>query len=151
MEKPIFQTKITTAEYSIIILILLAIILGLIYCSLFMRLSILETLIIFGGFFTLIYRVIRIKIFVLFADRLIIKRPFLLTDKFDTTIQLNDIRQITFLFSGSRYGGGYRMNIAFFSRSNRENLNYKFENGLIQLKELIENLRIAGINIKDDI
>jgi hypothetical protein len=151
MEKPIFQTKITTVEYSLIILILLAIILGLIYCSLFMSLSILETLIIFGGFFTLIYRVIRIKVFILFADRLVVKRPFLLTDKFDNTIQLKDIRKITFLFSGLRYGGGYRMNIAFFSRLNRENINYKFDNGLIHLKELIGNLRIAGINIKDDI
>jgi hypothetical protein len=137
MEKPIFQTKVTTVEYSIIILILLTIILGIIYWRLLMRLSILETLIIFGGFFTLIYRVIRIKVFVLFADRLIIKRPFLLTDKFDITIQLNDIRKITFLFSGLRYGGGYRINIAFFSRLNMENINYKFDNGLIQLKEFM--------------
>ena len=114
MEKSIFQTKLTKVEYSIVFLLLGVIIFSFINLDYFINFNFFELLLIFCGWIIIIYRIISIKVFVLLTDRLIIRRPFLLTHKFDVVYIINEIRNISFVHIGQRYGGSYRMNVVFF-------------------------------------
>ena len=150
MEKSIFETKLTKVDYLISILLF-----GLIaFCLInfdFYNYNYFEIFLIVCGFISILYRIMSVKIYILHIDRLIIRRPFLFSKIFDIVFNINDIRKITIKHTGRFRGGSFRVNLDFFSRVNMKNKDYRFDNGIIQLKDFIENLRLLGIKIKDDI
>ena len=153
MEKPLFFTKLSKLElissiFCIGIGLLLMIFFGKILLEKFKK----DSLFLFLVPIFLIIQVIRkVKIFIVYNERIVIRRPFAIFKKaFDVVYRLDELNDVTFRTVKSRAKNDF---VIFHTKvsSNKSDESYVL-NGRIQLQLLmskLENLGVKTINELD--
>lgn len=153
MEKPLFFTKLSKLE---LICSIFCIGIGLLLMIFFGRILLekfkMDSLFLFLVPIFLIIQVIRnVKIFIVYNERIIIRRPFAIFKKaFDVVYRLDELNDVTFRTIKSRAKNDF---VIFHTKvsSNKSDESYVL-NGRIQLQLLmskLENLGVKTINELD--
>jgi hypothetical protein len=141
--KPIFESKLSLLDLLDGGFLIIIGLLGIIKFSFdFTNVGELEPLLLTIIFSALFIQGIRvIKTFILYEEKLIIRRPLTLTKKTDVVFQTSEIKEIIFRKIKGRFGGPH---ILIKSRS--KHISYRIGSKEREIKEFIE--KINSLNIK---
>ena len=85
------------------------------------------------------------KTFLIFDDKIVIRRPLTLTNKTDVVFKLDDLKEIIFRNIKGRFGGPHLIVI-----SNKNTISYRINSDKEVINEFINTLNRKGIKITND-
>jgi hypothetical protein len=150
MEKLIFETKLNKVDYLMAFFYIISFSLATFFHGFVVFFDTVE-----GAFFGLVVSILFIiwvvrglKVFILYSDKLVVRRPLFFTSKFDKVYMIKEIKDVNFYFSRGRFGGNMMCVYTIYcNKYESYRINFKTE----ERKLFIELLKEIGINVKDDL